>query len=481
MDKIISQNPDLYLKWFIFFILIVTTAEIARFCNFRKIIGKYFDSIKSVGSVIVSKEIVDEEKEGLVLAQSRRLFKISIKFAIMFLVVSMPFALALIADALSRFGFLEFVLQKQQLFFAIVIGFVYSKSRHHIYDNRSEYSLISKFLHKIFLANDFMPKITFELEKTLYLKKSLPFNSQKHLFITGLARSGTTILLNLLYRTNYFASLTYNDMPLVLSPNLWNRFNKRAKKQYKNKTKERAHKDRIKINIHSPEALDEVFWRTFTGKLYLKEKTLTPYSLNATILDEYDSYISLILNKYQKKHYLTKNNNTILRLDGIIKKYPRSFFVILFRDPIQQANSLLKQHLNFRDLQKEDPFALSYMNYLAHHEFGLNHKPFELSILPKELLKNEIEYWLHVWIGYYRLLLNSYKNKKEQIVFVSYEKLCNSPNRYINEISRKLSIDLSGIETEILKPSEKKSIKIQDEELKDCAYCIYQELKERTV
>ena len=345
----------------------------------------------------------------------------------------------------------------------------------------SEYSTISKVFHKIFLANNYLPKTLFELEKTLYLKKSRLFNREKHIFITGLPRSGTTILLNLLYRTKKFASLTYEDMPLALSPNLWNRLTKKATKRQDNQLKDRAHQDRIKINIQSPEALDEIFWRTFTGKQYLKKKTLTPYSPSDKILNNYDSYISLILKKYRKINYLSKNNNNLLRLEGLIKKYPKSLFVVSFRDPIQQAGSLLKQHQNFRKIQTGDPFTLTYMNYLAHHEFGLNHKPFVFSVLPKGLLKSKIEYWLHVWIGYYQYLLDNYKNNTNQIIFLSYENFCDCPNKYINEISRRLSIDLSNIEAQILEASENKMVMIEDKRLKDCAYCIYHKLKGLTV
>ena len=38
-----------------------------------------------------------------------------------------------------------------------------------------------------------------------------------------MARSGSTILLNSIYKTDIFASLTYADMPFVLAPNLWSK------------------------------------------------------------------------------------------------------------------------------------------------------------------------------------------------------------------------------------------------------------------
>ena len=73
-----------------------------------------------------------------------------------------------------------------------------------------------------------------------------------------MARSGSTILLNSIYKTDIFASLTYADMPFVLAPNLWSKISLiRSKSNLI--LKERAHKDGIKISTSSPEAFEEVF------------------------------------------------------------------------------------------------------------------------------------------------------------------------------------------------------------------------------
>ena len=53
--------------------------------------------------------------------------------------------------------------------------------------------------------------------------------------------------------------LSYADMPFVLYSNLWSKisFNKNSKYT------ERAHGDGIKVSTESPEAFEEVFWKTF--------------------------------------------------------------------------------------------------------------------------------------------------------------------------------------------------------------------------
>jgi hypothetical protein len=62
-------------------------------------------------------------------------------------------------------------------------------------------------------------------------------------------------------------------MPIVAAPYLWNKITKWSKITEKNK-KERAHGDNIYINYDGPEALEEVFWMTFSKATYVMELNL---------------------------------------------------------------------------------------------------------------------------------------------------------------------------------------------------------------
>ena len=88
------------------------------------------------------------------------------------------------------------------------------------------YSTIQKFLHDFVFSRKFVNKSLFELEKVIYLK-NIEIKSQSHIFITGLPRSGTTSLLNFIYSSSQYASLTYKNMPFVLSPNFSKLFHKK--------------------------------------------------------------------------------------------------------------------------------------------------------------------------------------------------------------------------------------------------------------
>ena len=84
----------------------------------------------------------------------------------------------------------------------------------------NNYSWLEQKLHKFALSSQFMREVTFDFESTNISPLSV---TGDHVFITGLARAGTTILLNALYKSNIFASLSYADMPFVLAPNLWSK------------------------------------------------------------------------------------------------------------------------------------------------------------------------------------------------------------------------------------------------------------------
>ena len=233
------------------------------------------------------------------------------------------------------------------------------------------YSTIQKFLHDFVLNKKFINKSLFELEKIIYIKNK-DIKNQSHIFITGLPRSGTTSLLNFIYSSNQYASLTYRNMPFVLSPNFSKLFNKKNTTQ-----KERVHGDGITYDINSPEAFDEVFFNN--DEKFIENELL--------------KYLQLILLSENKVKYLSKNNLNYKRVDLINSILPNSVFLIPIREPLQHSYSLLNQHLHFSQLQKNDDFIRRYMNYLGHNEFGLNHKPwnkpvnfYDLSFNSKKIL-----------------------------------------------------------------------------------------------
>ena len=311
------------------------------------------------------------------------------------------------------------------------------------------YSNIQKFLHDFVLSKKIINKSLFELEKIIYLKNK-DINNQSHVFISGLPRSGTTSLLNFLFSSNEYSSLTYNNMPFILSPNFSKLFHK------KNITKkERLHRDGIDFDNNSPEALDEIFFD----------------NNEEFVRNELVNYIQLILLSNNKTKYLSKNNLNYKRIDVIQSILPNSLFLIPIRKPLQQANSLLNQHLHFTQLQKEDDFIRRYMNYLGHNEFGLNHKPWNKPIHFNDL--NNINYWLEQWYLFYEFIYKKFQYYKN-CNFIVYEELINSI--YVEKIIRKINLEKDkNIDLQFFRNSNKKEINFEyDKNIFDKSQLLYQ-------
>ena len=114
---------------------------------------------------------------------------------------------------------------------------------------------MDKLLHEQFLGNNALSNFCYKR----ILSISHPENEiimSINIFITGLARSGTTALLNKFYATEELGSFLYKFMPFILVPELA-KFASSSKNNIP--TQERFHSDGIKINLNSPECLEEVF------------------------------------------------------------------------------------------------------------------------------------------------------------------------------------------------------------------------------
>jgi hypothetical protein len=252
-----------------------------------------------------------------------------------------------------------------------------------------------------------MRETTFEVERSF---NPLCSQADNHVFVAGLPRSGTTSILNAIHKSNQFASLSYEDMPFILAPNLWSKL-PNSKKNLE--LTERAHGDGIKIGVNSPEAFEEVFWMTFEEN-------------ESSTKDKFRCYVELVNNKYGKERYLSKNNQNIRRLRYLANLFPNSFILIPFRNPTQQSYSLLSQHLRFLELQVSNPFVHHYMKLIGHTEFGPNYLPIYNENLKFED-RSDINHWMEQWLLTYQYCYTHLKDL-HNIFFICYEELCSSNN-----------------------------------------------------
>jgi hypothetical protein len=199
---------------------------------------------------------------------------------------------------------------------------------------------------------------------------------ERPIYIAGLARSGTTTILELLAAHPHMASHRYRDFPLVQVPYWWNWFVEHASSGQDGAT-ERAHKDRILISPESPEAMEEIFWMAFFPRCHdpSVSQVLGAEERHPEFESFYCDSIRKLLMARKAGRYLSKGNYNISRIGYLGRLFPDARFVIPVRDPVGHVASLMKQHRLFCAEESRDPKVLAYMQRAGHFEFGLDLRP----------------------------------------------------------------------------------------------------------
>lgn len=307
----------------------------------------------------------------------------------------------------------------------------------------NNYPKTSRILHDQFLYKGEI--VNFLINRIKKKSKHIDFKT-KNIFITGLARSGTTAFLNLIDSTGEFGSFRYKYMPFILSPGVAKFHSKYFRKISSNKT-ERMHGDGLQISLDSAECLDEPFWFHNLYKTKSFNDNIYPHNVSNEILKSYSYLINRFLNIENKSRFVLKNNNCHLRLVSLSKYFKESKFIILIRNPLDHASSLLNQHIRFIDLQKKNPYLLHYMNLICHWEFGLGKKRFIYNANSENLREfNSLtfSYWINQWILTYRWILDLLNKGYPNVRLVSYDDFYEISS-YTKEIFNFLSINQDNI------------------------------------
>ena len=410
-------------------------------------------------------KLVQETNNKLLLSLAKVLLTIIVALA----VGSIPFIIYIIIKGQS-FDDLNFSSTSSIIALTVgsTLGFIVPVKKKDL----TSYSELSQLLHRIALNNYAVAYKLFKLEAKKLPKKGV-IEKGKFVIVSGLARSGTTSLMNKLTENDSLASLSYANMPFLTAPNLW----KKIYQPKDSKKEERSHKDGIMIGLDSNEALEEYFLKVISNDSYINEDKLLEYSLTEEQYSDYIKYQAIVKNDNQKI-YLAKNNNFILRYSSI-REFNKEFLVIfMFRDPLIHAASLLEKHKYYISLQKKDSFVLEYMNWLGHHEFGLNQKAFQFDDNNQNYIadKNSIDYWLQIWINYYNYLLTI---DQTGVDYVDYDNYCKQPNEVLDKIFKKAGV--KAVLPMVTPFDNKRKVELDcSEELKLKAYSIYSELKTMT-
>lgn len=264
-------------------------------------------------------------------------------------------------------------------------------------------------------------------------------------YIAGLARSGTTVLLELLAGCANVATHRYRDFPAVLTPWLWSRFWDHAVRTGEQPV-ERAHGDRIRVTSESPEAFEEMVWMAFFPEAHDPERS--------SVLDHrtdhphferfYRDHVRKILLLRDGSRYVAKGNYNLTRLEYLRKLAPDARFVIPVRDPVAHVASLARQHERFVGEGRRDDRVRKHLRRSGHFEFGMDRRPIhtgdpagvdELRSLWSE--GREIEGWAAYWSLVYAHVLRSLEASPalaDAVSVVRYEDLCARPGHVLSSV-----------------------------------------------
>src|SRR5262245_37969053 len=156
------------------------------------------------------------------------------------------------------------------------------------------YSRLERAIHHVAFSASFVQKALAELENDLYSRRLGKAASGGEVFITGLPRAGTTLLLELLYETGEFGSFTYRHMPFILAPLLFRRLSRVSERA--GRDIERAHGDGMRISVDSPEAFEEVIWLTYLRDRIVAKRTLEPLT-SGMVSPEFESAFRATIRK----------------------------------------------------------------------------------------------------------------------------------------------------------------------------------------
>jgi hypothetical protein len=263
------------------------------------------------------------------------------------------------------------------------------------------------------------------------------------IFITGLARSGTTILLNLFARLPNIGTHRYRDFPFLFVPYAWNKFQDHMTKT--DEPVERPHKDRINITKDSPDAFEEPIWMHFFPFVHQPDARhiLTVSDDSSQFNAFYKEHLRKVLLIRGGKRYVSKGNYNIARLEYIAHLLPEALFVVPIRHPLTHVNSLVRQHRLFSRYSEEDRRVPEYMRAAGHYEFGPQRVPINLD---EESGPRILEAWRKgqdhlgyavMWRSVYtyvRTLTQADSLLAKRIKIVRYEDFCADPKAVLGRL-----------------------------------------------
>ncbi|GBD44901.1 hypothetical protein HRbin40_02393 [bacterium HR40] len=292
-----------------------------------------------------------------------------------------------------------------------------------------------------------------ELESRLFADELAAVPIDRPIYVAGLARAGTTILLELLAASPGVATHRYRDFPLVFAPIFWNRAFAHVYRSDAPPT-ERAHRDRILVTPDSPEAMEEPIWMHFFPHLHDPQRcnVLDRRTAHPAFERFYRDHIRKILLIRGGQRYLSKGNYNLVRFGYLAKLFPDARFLVPVRDPRWHVASLIKQHRLFCAEEERDPRILAHMRRAGHFEFGQDLRPIHVgdqtaaAEIRERLARGElVAAFARYWALLYGFLLDQLAADADlaaRTLLVTYEELCDRPQATLERVFAHVELPL---------------------------------------
>jgi hypothetical protein len=283
------------------------------------------------------------------------------------------------------------------------------------------------------------------LESSAHRSELDAITVDRPIYVAGLARSGSTIMLEMLAAQPGVATHRYRDFPPVYTPLFWNRAFAHVYRSDAPPT-ERAHKDRILVTPDSPEAMEEVIWMRFFPAAHesSRSQVLDAATSNPAFERFYTDHLKKILLVRGGQRYLSKGNYNLSRFAYLRGMFPSARFLVPVREPRWHIASLMKQHRLFCEEERRDPRILKHMRRAGHLEFGLDRRAINVgdaaAALEVERLwreGEEVRGWARYWAMLYGFVLDQRDADPglgEAVMLVRYEDLCDRAEATLDAI-----------------------------------------------
>ena len=275
-------------------------------------------------------------------------------------------------------------------------------------------------------------------------------------YVAGLARSGSTILLEFLAAHPHVATHRYSDFPLIFTP--WWSHELQRKSPVKNAAPiERAHGDGIAITPQSPEAMEEPLWMAFFQDAHNPScnQVMDETCASAAFESFYADHLRKLLLIRGGRRYVSKGNYNVTRLAYLQKMFPDLRVVIPVRHPVHHIASLMKQQRLFVKGETNHPRALAHMQRAGHFARGLDRRPINagggtaIERLPELWAGGEeVRGWAAYWSHLYQFVMDDLQRRpglRQATSIVRFEDLCDDPHKALSGLLEHVQLDDEGL------------------------------------